>query len=1022
MSLKLLNIERLILHLNQDVELQEDEDPYLASTDILTQLHCTIMAAADAGVATATPIIFAWTLGLQHMYLAYQERAERRDLLQNQKAQDGFRLENQPTAYNRERRNSAGSIVSIEKSSYDVFLTAQSLERDISIAENLAIAVTAQGRVYDFIADMFPCLGNGQLAAFRPAVGTRLRAVFLDLLKITFPLIRFNAAPVACLLEALSAGFQYWDLSSGSTPAVTKELTTIMLEDQDLMGTYLFEARCRFPYEYMPFVSLCRLLSTSLQTKNGTSEIVTNLLLKTPTLTMGSAGWAGAYNLVDEEANTNSFQLVEDIDLFRPSYRSRRRLAQDERFIIPAGTFGRFVEDSVAVAMLYFEHSALALLAKRLETLDPHETVLSPLSTAEVAEGIALFATLIRAETVKAPTNLWAAREAGMAILNEGRRYLPRTKDLVVVVCDILDGLIQEDLADLEGDRMTAITACLQFLDATLQVVPGRVWSYMARCGLISGDVRAGRLSRLAGSLDVYGERFEFLSSAIKLLASLVKNATVTAVERRTVASANSRPRGEDNPWVGASDKIVSQVCLSIAQTTVDVYENSVTWRFPTELDRSVLVEDVVGIMQKLLTDTYSIGSADSPNSLMGYMTPAARYIVDSFVSKSSSSLRFQPLLATFLAAFQIPDPTLFARRSRIVSARLTTCLDFSTTLLRVANYLDHSSSTLQTQLFQSASLISRLPAIRGAFKVPAITLLGALAESACRGDNEQPPSLLGYLGPQISRSFIQILAQLDRPFDRLPRVVSTWNFFSTIMRSRQQWMANCLLTGKTPREALKGDGKTSKLPPDSLLAMALERLRAINGAPSQEIIAILDLFTSVQNHLPWTVFALQKEAPYLPELRSYVRKLQSPSVVFKADPREAGYQARIAAYIAEMFAMQLYHQRQLGQQDQFAKEVLSDVDYFLRNGVQVGDYNASLHANFAKNFGGRFPGCSADDFKRTTLGPRNLGAEYYYALDFADPLLSYDSAWAGPKGNGFRHEMSIANLNLSLVEAEVVS
>jgi nuclear pore complex protein Nup188 len=142
---------------------------------------------------------------------------------------------------------------------------------------------------------------------------------------------------------------------------------------------------------------------------------------------------------------------------------------------------------------------------------------------------------------------------------------------------------------------------------------------------------------------------------------------------------------------------------------------------------------------------------------------------------------------------------------------------------------------------------------------------------------------------------------------------------------------------------------------------------------------------------------------------------------VSRTDAKEAGYQARIAAYIAETFAMQLYHLRQMGQQDKFSNEVLNDLDYFLRNGVQVSEYNASLHVNFSKNFSKRYPGCTADDFKRTVLMPRDLGTQYFYALDFAEALLNYDSAWMGPKKNGFRHEMETANLNLSLVEAEVV-
>jgi nuclear pore complex protein Nup188 len=62
------------------------------------------------------------------------------------------------------------------------------------------------------------------------------------------------------------------------------------------------------------------------------------------------------------------------------------------------------------------------------------------------------------------------------------------------------------------------------------------------------------------------------------------------------------------------------------------------------------------------------------------------------------------------------------------------------------------------------------------------------------------------------------------------------------------------------------------------------------------------------------------------------------------------------------------------------------------------------------------------DDFKKTTLMRRDLGSRYYYALDYADAMLSFDGGWIGPsQKNGFRHEMETANLNLSLVDAQIV-
>lgn len=1019
-SLKVLNIDRALSHLDQEFDLLDTEDPYLASSDALGAIHSTIAAAAGAGLLTTLPVVFAWSLILHQMHLGYQERAERRDLLQNQRAQAGFELEYEPSS--RQRRNSAGSIVSIEASSYDLFLASQQLERSIEPAENMARLATARGQVYDLMSEMAVCLGSGQLAAFRTVLGARARLVFQDLLKRSSSYVGYQAEPVSSLLSVLSGGSQYWDISADApSDASTLAIYTRMLTDDALNIQYTSQSQNRFPYEFLPFASLCRILSAALVADVETAEKITTLLLRTPSLTVNwDPRWDRSYELVFEDENTNSFQLTRDIDLFDSTSKTNRRFSTEEKCTIPRGTYGRFVTDVGRVAKLEFEHSALALFAKRVEVnlmAGAYDSGLGYLSIDELVEGISLLATVLRAETLRASKT---DSDRGLRILAEASRLLPRGKDILSIICDMIDSLVEEELVDLDGPKIAALTSCVQFLHAALAVCPGRVWSYMARCALINSDTRSGRLSRLTVSLDVFAERFDLLSSAVKLFSSLIDSAVASAVQRRTGVGLGNRSHAEENPWIGASDKILSRVSLSIAQTALDVFENSATWRFPSEIDRSVLVRDVVGIMHKVVSCTYSVGSADAPKSLTNSLAPAAEYVVESFLSSSSSSLRFQPLLATLLVAFQIPDSTLYHRHARIVSERLTTILAFATTLLRVADYLDQASGVIQTQLFKSASVIARLPAIRHAFRMPAVSLLSALVESAGKASGE-PPSLLGYLGPQISRSFIQIASQLDKPFNRMPEVVSTWKFFSTILRNRQQWMANCLLTGKTPREALKGDAKIAQLSAGSVLATALEKLSSISKVASQERLAVLDFFTSAQNYWPWTIFAMQKDRAFLQHLRAYVRELKAPAVMAKADSAEACYQARIAAYIAETFAMQLYHLRQMRQEQAFAAEVVNDLDYFLRDGVQVADYNSSLHANFARNFARRYPGCAVDDFKRTLLVPRDLGSQYYYALDVAEAMLGSDDGWAGSKHNGFRREMETANLNLSLVEAEVV-
>ena len=75
---------------------------------------------------------------------------------------------------------------------------------------------------------------------------------------------------------------------------------------------------------------------------------------------------------------------------------------------------------------------------------------------------------------------------------------------------------------------------------------------------------------------------------------------------------------------------------------------------------------------------------------------------------------------------------------------------------------------------------------------------------------------------------------------------------------------------------------------------------------------------------------------------------------------------------------------------------------------------------NLRRNFEARYPGCSILDFERTALEQRSLGREYFYNYSILNQALSYDGNWRRPDGLGT--EVANANVNLSLVDAQIVS
>lgn len=1030
-SMRILNLARAVMFLDGEISLQANEDSYFTSGSTLKEIHESIVNAANASLLTSGPVIFSWALILQRMLRSHHERLELRDLQQNRQAQEGFEreldhVEERPGVG---RRSSAGSVVSMETQSYDQFLNtsfaSNSLQWDLQEVENLAGAVTAGGQLYDFMTDIALSMGGAQNAAFHPSLGSRVRLVLLDFLKISFPVTGYISEPVTTLLAVLSAGQGYWDIPSRKAIPPSEDVLAVALDDPLILQFYILQALQRYPYEFLPFTSLCKILSTCLA-EDDRSGLILKSLLKTPTLTLPLPDPYWQFTADEEELG--KLELTHDFPLFAVSPNRKRLIGEEEPFCIPAKTYGNLASDTGHIAQIQFEHSTIALLGKRLEAnlaLDSYELALGPLQADELAETVSLLATAIRCENLKASAGGSSSivdGEAGLAILQEASRALPRTKDIVSVICDTLDSYVDGELANLEGSHIRVMTSCLQFLDSILGICPGRVWSYMNRCDLLISDSRAGRLSRITGTLDLVDERFELLSTVVKFFYDLVENGTKGTVQKKVGSKTMGRSAERENPWMGTSDKIMTQVYLSIAHTAIDILENSLTWRFSSEIQRSILIGDLIPVMDNIVVYSLGISASNQSTNLTAFLEPAARHIAEGFLSSSSSSLRFQPLLSSMLVALGMPESSLYPRRAEIISKRQLVVLDFSTTLVRVANLLEKPSVAIEDQILKCSSLLARLCATDTSYKNSVLSLLGAVAERLGREDAEAP-SLLGYLGSHISRSFLQTISQLDKPFERPALSRTTWKFFSTIMRNGQHWMANCLLTGKTPREALGNEGKLSKLAPDSILITALTRLRSIRTLPASETLAILDLLTSAHNFWQWTVFASQEDNGCLAELRAYVRQLKSASVTARVNPKQACDEARIAAYIAEALAMHLYHLRKTGREEEFAQSLINDVDYYLREGVTVSGYNSSLHANFSKNFSKQYPSFTLESFQRTPLMPRELGDQYYYALDLADKMLRFDPGWAGPRErNGFRHEMAAANLNLSLVDAQIVS
>jgi nuclear pore complex protein Nup188 len=348
-------------------------------------------------------------------------------------------------------------------------------------------------------------------------------------------------------------------------------------------------------------------------------------------------------------------------------------------------------------------------------------------------------------------------------------------------------------------------------------------------------------------------------------------------------------------------------VLLSFTRYFVDVLESSCTWTFAVQDDRRRLSHTVTNTFDRVLRYAYGINSQppSSPDTdsnskdnvlfktitdtqaeldaqkkpkprIMGALLPAASHLVDTFLSTSSGSLRFQPLLETLYDGFHNPPSTTFINGLTLCIGQINATLAFSTTLLRVGVLLERPHSQLESQLFKTSPLISRLYAVSEDYRLPVVSLLEALIISASKVSAE-PPSLLGYLGTQTSKNFLHVLSDLDKPLRRQVCSTAIWQFLAMVVSNRQQWFANYLLTGRSSKNALKnkGSGKDLAALDRPLLDTALDALSRISTLHKPEALAMLDFVALAQNFWPWATYNSANHGAFLKSISEYIGTLK---------------------------------------------------------------------------------------------------------------------------------------------------
>ncbi|KAI7402486.1 hypothetical protein KC336_g14417 [Hortaea werneckii] len=1036
-----------------------NQQPFYIKDETVSELHKLFLYSVAEGVDLALPAVYAWALivkAIRDIAIPLSQArheegpgdAEPGDLRrQSRTGQQDTQAERQWELLQREVPS---GLPGEAKTDPAVFL----LERSV-------------GPVYGLV----PTLGTTIGASFTSGAG------HLDQTSLI-------AREGLCLL--LKEGFEVVGYSSevfdAFTAAMQPSIKTTGLDDRHdnlpnlLAGgdlSYLLnQAMLRYPFELSPFLRILAMTARAESESSAGSANVVQQMEDFKSVTIMVPMDFRDFRLENEEANTNEMILTDTVSLFVPkqkamSFDGERRLLMDRAvrgaqdaegnlILLPAGASGQILrEDKPIVLLLEHKHSGLEYLGLLLSTLLPtSELVPAPPAPQLDQTTAAEIVVLINALTLASLRQEQGVEEAKV-LMGRLSYALPNEQDIITIISDIfeMELLSYLDQSFSEGS-LDFLVACTDFWNILVEVSPERVWSMLNRSSLLgasSGTPTA--LAAVVGGVEAPSGVFRFLATCTNLYSHLVDNTIAGLIKRKPKEAGSSKAvarRRFDSPFAdqlsATPERTIKDVLTAWQRIMLDAYQNMSSWRFIDMEEKQGVAESMMTSFEGIVRVVFgletqsvhgrseSFDSSPARQSLGDLLRPAAEMTMQAFAPTSASSSLANSTAALLSDGLLIADDLLASRvRQKVQSQVKSTCTSLAR-ILRTArtNEDPMRAVSLSRELAKCVPIFAKLFAVAPLCKGDLVALLHEVV-SAFATTNTDVSSLLGHLDSDSAQSFLRVITQLDRP---LPGDVDTeiilWDFFTAVLESTQSAGGQAafgmyLLTGMPPRanrdaKASIGYGKDNGQT-KSMLNYALDELTNLSAMNPRRAAAMLKFIAVAQSVWAWATVSVRSHADFLTNCLAWLYQLQPPPrAANNAEALICSNELTMAAHLCEILAVNLHASLQTG--DSSVLKMLSPKLSFLQQyGNRVDAYNRSLHRNLNDNLTRKYPACELTDFKRSPANPAPHGRNFYYDLDLANAVLSYETlSWYGDedlRSQGYEAEVTRANINLSLVDAQ---
>ena len=1012
---------------------QLPSNSYFQNDACIKEVNLILYRAAQENLVLASPAIYAWTLittTLREFSKLLQEVRERQRPESSDSETAGRRRSS--------RRDSTEEMSACEKQ----FEVLKDFEIDVEDRDDppsfLARAAVDGMDVYAVVSRLSKVVTATYGSSSGEATSFFTRDALFSLVREGMQVVSYGAEVLDSILDILSP-----DVHDRSTN-LDLHLANRFLSDHDVFrGTVLEQALARYPFELSPLLKLFSALSLASSNRTAGPSNLVQLLESLQTMTIMVPNNFKAYQLDHEDENLNGMLLIDllpvfiskqSLSLYGSDFFGRRALTmgsgegiRSNVLAISSGAAGIVVKESrPLVFKLEYPHSGLEYLGLLLATLLPNSELVMATMDADLDRSTAAEIITLITGLLNAPMRQHHGIEEARFVLGRLGYALHDEQDIVSIIADILEMELLAHLdQSIQEGSLELLVACAEFFDKVTSISPERVWSTIARSSLLGISGGANALAAVVGGREVQTGRYRFLAACARMYSHLIDDAIAGLLKRRVrVDKATNRFDSPMSSQDSTPERTMSTVLNSYQTVVLDAWQSLEEWRFAVQSEREEIVTLILSAFERLLKSTYGVGeSATAERRLSAMLMPSASAIIDSFDGNET-------LLRSFAALFAIGldtadnDLAMQQRRSHIEQGIAAST--FLTALIRTTRLIDQSGKrvySLASQLIRLTPILASLLATDYTFKATLSNLLAEIVQAVNDGSEDDPPSLLGQMSADTSKSFLSVISQLDRPLCDIQVESSVWRFLSTVMTSKQQWFAMYLLTGALPKDRLKDRGTNgSKTKGRSLLAYALDQLSDIATLATERAMGMLQFVAAAQNSWVWATNEVRSHPDFLKNALDWLSNLQAPSrSPNMAQEQLLASEHQMAAYLCDILAVNLHASLEIGDKS-VLKLTVPKIGFLRQHGASVDAYNRSLHRNLAENFARKFNGCEVDDFRRTAANPAPFGKDHCFDLNLASRVLGHDVAWAGSisgRTQGFAEEFARANVNLSLVEAQ---